>query len=73
MAITPRLSMYAREHIRQMICGDASVVQVVEALKAEGIITCRQTVWRLQQHIVEHSTVDPLPKSGCPTKLTATV
>jgi transposase len=56
-----------------MIRGGASVAQVVRTLKVEGIITCRQTVWRLQRHIVEHGTVDPLPKSGRPTKLAATV
>ena len=68
----PRLSMYARERIRQLTREGASVAQVVETLKRERIVTCRQTVWRMQRHIAEYGIVEPLPKSGRPTKLTAT-
>ena len=73
MGSRPRLSMYARQHIRQLTNEDTSASKIVEALRQEGITTCRQTVWRIQRHIEDHSTVEPLHKSGCPTKLSATV
>ena len=44
-------------------------MEVVTALRQEGIDTCHQTVWRLERHIRAHSTINPLPKSGRPTKL----
>ena len=69
----PRLSLYARERIRKLTDGTSTVTDIVEALKSEGIITCRQTVWRIQRHIERHETIQPLPKSGRPTKLTAPV
>ena len=69
----PRVSMYARERILKLTRKGATVVQVVEALRREGVITCRQTVWRIQRHIEEYGTVKPLPKSGRPTKLSPTV
>ena len=72
MDLRPRLSMYARERIRQLSSDGTSVAQIVEVLEQEGIATCRQTVWRLQRHIEEYGTVAPLHKSGRPTKLSAT-
>ena len=44
-------------------------MEVVTALRQEGIDTCHQTVWRLERHIRAHRTINPLPKSGRPTKL----
>ena len=66
-----RLSMYSRERIRGLLRGGASVADIVDTLKSEGIVTCRQIVWRFKQHLDEH--IEPLPKSGCPTKLTCPV
>ena len=68
----PRLTTYARERIRYLLLGN-SVSVTLRALQAEGINTCRQTVWRLKRHIALHNTVEPLPKSGRPTKLTSDV
>ena len=65
-----RLSMYARERIRQLLSGGLSCSQVVDVLKEEDIHTCRQSVWRLKRHINTHGTLMPLSKSGRPTKLT---
>ena len=39
-------------------------------MRKEGISTCRQTVWRLERHIKTYGTIEPLPKSGRPTKIT---
>ena len=69
----PRLSKYARERIRQMLSEDLSHAEIVSALSLEGITTCRQTVWRLEKHIRDYGTIDVLPKSGRPTKLTDAV
>ena len=66
----PRLSMYARERARQLMSGGSTCVEVVTALRQEGIYTCRQTVWRLQRHLDTYGTIQPLPKPGRPTKLT---
>ena len=66
----PRLSMNARERTRQLLSGGSTCSEVVIALRQEGIDTCRQTVWRLERHIRAHGTINPLPKSGRPTKLT---
>ena len=68
----PRLTMYARERIRQMLSEGSTCREVATALSQEGIHTCRQTVWRLERHIKAHGSVLPLPKSGRPTKLTNT-
>ena len=65
----PRLTMYAREHIRQLLSGGLTCVDVVTALKQEGIDVCRQTAWRLEKHINVHGSILPLPNSGRPTKL----
>ena len=73
MVFRPRLFTYAKERIRQLTSKDATVVQIVEALELDGITTCRQTVWRIQRHIKEYGTINPLPKSGHPTKLSNNV
>ena len=54
----PRLSLHARERIRQLTdgIGCSTVTDIVEALKSEAIITCRQTVWQIQCHIERHGT-----------------
>ena len=67
------LSLYARERIRQLTCGTGSTSDIVEALKTEGLLTCRQIVWRIQRHIEIYGTIQPLPKLGRPTKLTTSV
>ena len=41
----------------------------MRTLSKEGIITCRQTVWRLERHINTYGTIVPLPKCGRPTKI----
>ena len=69
----PRLSLYTRERIRLLTEGGATVAEITEVLKQEGIVTCRQTVWRIQQHIRNHGTIKPLQKSGRPTKLSGSV
>ena len=66
----PRLSMYARERIRQLLSGGSTCAEVVTALRQDGNHTCRQTVWRLERYINEHGTIKPLPKSGRPTDVT---
>ena len=70
MGPRPRLSMYARECIRQLTREAAAIV---EELIREGITTCRQTGWRIQHHLENHGVIKPLPKSGRPTKLTTPV
>ena len=68
----PRLTRYARERIRYLLL-ENSVSGTMDILYREGINTCRQTVWRLKRHIRVHNSIDPLPKSGRPTKLTSDV
>ena len=70
MASRPRLSMYARQ---QLFAKEWSIADVLSELKKEGITPCRQTLWRLRQHIETHGTIHPLPKSGRPTLLTPTI
>ena len=65
----PRLSLYVRERILHLLRAHASVAETVDLLKREGIRTCRQTVWRIRRLFEAYSTIKPLPKSGCPTKL----
>ena len=45
---------------------------VVAMLRKEDIVTTRQTVWRLERHVRIRGTIEPRPKSGRPSKLTAT-
>ena len=73
MARRPRLSMYSRERIKVLLQGGASISEIVNRLKSEGIITCRQTVWRFQCHLRTHGFTSPLPKSGRRTKLSGRV
>lgn len=47
------------------------IAEILKVLNDE-IVTCRQTVWRLQQHIEVYGTIEPLPKSGRLMKLSAT-
>ena len=65
--------MYAREHIRQLSRRGGTVSKIVKTLSQEGIFTCRQTVWRMLQHIESHGTIRALHKCGRLTKLGATV
>ena len=69
----PHLSMYGRERIKHMLDGGATTREVVENREKENISVCRQTVWRLQHHVNTYDTIDKLPKSGRPTKLTPAV
>ena len=71
MSLRPRLSAFARQRIKHLLSEGNSVTQVVTILGTEGIITTRQTVWRLDNHIKKHGHINPLPKSGRPTKLSA--
>ena len=66
----PRLSTYARQRIRQLLSEGLTCSEIVATLKQEGIYTCRQTVWRLENHIESYGMIAPLPKSGRLTKLT---
>ena len=68
-----KLSLYARERIRQLLFQGATVAKIVVILNEEGIKTCRQTVWRLKNHISSFGSIQPLPKPGRPTVLTSEV
>lgn len=52
--------MYAQGHIGQLLSGGLSCSQVVHLMEDVDIRTCRQSVWRLKQHI---NTLMPLSKS----------
>ena len=69
MGPRPRLSMYSRKRIQVLLQSGATIPDITDILKMEGIVTCRQTVWRMKRHIDLHRTLKPLPKSGRPTKL----
>jgi len=64
------LSSYARERIKILASKGASVSEILIALDKDGVVTCRQTVWRIIQHINTHGSIHPLPKSGRRTVLT---
>ena len=66
----PRLSTYSRQRIKVLLENGASTSDIVSALRREGVVTCRQTVWRFQCHMQRHQCIAPLPKSGRKTKLT---
>ena len=53
----PQLSVYARERIQNLLEQGLSCAYVLTTVKLEGISTCRQTVWRLKQHIQERGTI----------------
>ena len=69
----PHLSMYGQERVKHMLDGVATTREVVENLQKENISVCHHRVWRLQHHLDAHGTVEKLPKSGRPTKLTSVV
>ena len=46
-------------------------MEVVTAVRHEGVNACRQTVWRLEKLTNTHGTIVPLRKTGRPTKLTS--
>ena len=73
MAPRPHLSMYSRERIKVLLSDGLSIQEIVRVLESEGIVTCRQTVWRIQCHLQKHGSIAPLPKSGRRTKLTRRV
>ena len=64
------LSSYARECIKILASKGASVLEILIALDKDGVVTYRQTVWRIIQHINLHGSIHPLPKSGRRTVLT---
>ena len=45
----------------------------MDALQAEGITPCRQTVWRFWRHYQRHGSILPLQSGGRPRKLTEIV
>ena len=67
MAHHLHLSMYSRERVKQMIDNGASTREVMESLQKENISIRRQTGWCLE---CTHRTIEKLPKSGHPSKLT---
>ena len=69
MPSRPRLSMYTRERILKLLRAGYSVAETFELLQQEGIRTCRQTVWRIRGLIEAYGPIEPLHKSGRPTKL----
>ena len=69
----PRLSLYGRQRAQQLFAKQYSIAEVLKELSEEGITPCRQTLWRLRKHIADHGTINPLPKSGRPSKLTPQV
>ena len=68
----PRLSLFARRRAWYLLSEGNTCAAVVNQLRKEGIVTTRQTVWRLERHVRAHSCIEPLPKSGRPTKLSDT-
>ena len=73
MAPRPKLSAYTRQRIKVLLSNGESITEIVKLFEKEGIITCRQTVWRFQRHLEEHGSTAPLPKSGRPSKLSSRV
>jgi len=57
-------SLYARERIKILALNGATVSEILQALDKDGVVTCRQTVWRIIQHFKSHGHIQPLPKSG---------
>ena len=69
MSRRPRLSMFARQRAMNLLSEGNTSTHVVTLLRKEGINTTRQTVWRFEKHVRLHGCIEPLPKSGRPTKL----
>ena len=65
----PRLSLFARQRVWQLLSEGHTCTIVAAELRREGIITTRQTVWRLERHIRAHRTLQPRLKPGRPLKL----
>ena len=72
MLLRPRLSLFARQRAWHLLSEGNTCATVVALLRKEGIVTTRQTVWRLERHVIAHGTIEPRPKPGKPPKLTAT-
>ena len=64
------LSSYARERIKLLTSKGASVSEILIALNKDGVVTCRQTMWHIIQHLKSRGNIQPLPKSGRRTVLT---
>ena len=60
----PCLSLCARQHAWHLLSKGNTCATVVALLQKEGIVTTRQTVWRLERHVLAHSTIEPRPKTG---------
>ena len=73
MTSRSRLSLYARQRAQQLLAKEYSIAEVLEELRDEGITPCRQTLWQFCKHVADHGTIDPLTKSGRPTKVTSGV
>ena len=67
----PCLSMFARQRAKHLLSEGSTCARVVCLLREEGVFTTHQTVWRLERHIRAHNRIEPLPKSGRPTRLSA--
>ena len=65
-----QLSLYARQHAKEIMAQGASMKETMECLHKEGIFPYRQTVWRFMRHYNKHGSIEPLQSSGRPTKLT---
>ena len=62
----PRLSLCARQHTWHLLSKGNTCATVVALLQKEGTVTTRQTVWRLERHVLAHSTIEPRLKPGRP-------
>ena len=69
MSRHPRLSMFTRQRAMNLLSEGNTSTHVATLLRKEGINTTCQTVWRFEKHIRLHGCIEPLPKSGRPTKL----
>lgn len=69
----PRLSLIADNVLKVLLESGASTTDIVKILHQEGVVTCRQTVWRFKCHLENHHQIEPLPKCGRQTKLTKSV
>ena len=65
----PRLSLFARQRASYLLSEGNTAARVVTLLRNEGISTTRQTVWRFEKHVRLHGYIEPLQKSGRPSKL----
>ena len=71
---TTSVFFYVQQKTNQGTSFGWTVIQeIVRVLESEGIVACRQTVWRIQCHLQKHDSIAPLPRSGRRTKLTRRV